>query len=231
MYPFPPLPDASTQAALEVKSGDWLAALTWAFMFHGLWQAVDINGVRYSLNFATPTIIPVPPGYHHVMCFMYSPMAFWKGRPTMKHATQVQVAPGSVQPISYRMHRTTFGFLLNFKNTVLKVGMPRPFMPGMNNYGAQPMGYPSQPMPQYGMQPPQPQQPPHQYGMQPPQPVPLYAPQPELTQARFDSPFTDGDQAQPPAPQFAGKKFCTQCGTAVVAGNRFCGGCGQAVAV
>lgn len=184
MYPYPPLPDASTQAALQVKAGDWLTACTWGFLFYHFWQGIEIDGVRYSLQYATPTLIPVSPGYHKVTCFQYQPFAHLKGKPQNRNSRELEVAPGSVQPLLYRMHRTCLGTLTNLKTTVLKVGVPGPLQIRV-------------------------------------------ASQPETVPARFDSPFTDERQAQPPAPQFAAKRFCTQCGAEVIAGNRYCGGCGQ----
>jgi len=230
-------------AAFEITAGSYKPILSWIFapglmVIAGVipWAAsfwkyfVTIEGREYPLPFGEPVTIPVSAGHHELE---FCVAGKWGGK-SGRYKYQVTVAPGYVQPLLYRMGHFPAALFATFRGLmVVKKSDPQLRFSNQGYAPQQPFSS-QQPMQTYGMQPPQPQQPMPHFGMQQPQPpqtAPQYASQPELTQARFDSPFTDGEQTQPPAPQFAAKKFCTQCGTAVVAGNRFCGGCGQAVAV
>lgn len=211
-------------AAFKITAGSYKPILSWIFtpgfmVLGGIipWAAtfwkhfVTIEGREYELRFGEPAIIPVSAGHHELK---FCVAGKWGGK-SRGNIYQVSVAPGYVQPLLYRMGHFPAAVFCRSMMVVKQSDAELSF----SNQGYAPH------------QPFASQQPMQTYGMQPPQTVPQYASQPELTQARFDSPFTNGEQTQPPAPQFAAKKFCTQCGTAVVAGNRFCGGCGQAVAV
>lgn len=215
-YPPPPQPTPGMQAALEVKAGSWIAAITWGFIFHLLKQGIAIDGKAYTLPFGQTVVIPIEPGFHVIEFFMRSPLRIWRGAHYRQfvHDTKVNLAPGMVQPLFYRMHRTTFGFFLNLKFTVLKHYDPK--MIHSISYGAYAPSHGAY----QGGHAPQPhfQQPSSYDHWSQTQATPPYA-----------SPF--GESIPPvvtvPRPSVVGKKFCTQCGNEIIGGHRFCGGCGQ----
>lgn len=172
------------------------------------------------LPYAQPVIIPVTPGVHAVEVIKRTKI-FKKGRAGEKKSITVTVAPYTVLPLVHRMCHTTIGPMFNgFKFYVLKPGEPRQFNPNGNFPFAMTA---SQPNHQYG--------PPHQQPYVPPQHHQQYAPpqyQPQAAAApQFNSPFTDAGNGQQTATSSAGAstktKYCTQCGSELVAGNRFCG--------
>lgn len=127
------------QAALDVKAGSWLAAITWGGLFAFFKQGVSIDGRLHILPFAQNVIIPIEPGFHAIEFFMKSPLYSAPHLRQMLHEVKVNVDRGFVQPLTYRMHRTTIGPLFNFKLTVLKQLPPIPLQAVMvGGYGQMP---------------------------------------------------------------------------------------------
>lgn len=214
-------------AAVEIQAGNWLSALSWCLAPAGFRYWVTIEGVEHEVPFAKPTVFQVTPGFQEVEICLSS----WFGQyQPMRYS--FNLAPGTIQPLLYRYVYTTFGVIFaGFKLSVLKPGMVRSYAP--NGYPAN-VSRPLQqhsPQPQYqqpAFQQPHYQQPTYQHHQ-----GNGYQPEPPAS-SQFTSPFTDSDygqQAAPTttAPAVARAKFCTQCGTELVAGNRFCGGCGHAI--
>lgn len=217
---------ANQPAAVEVQGGSMWSILFWGFFVLAWKYWVTVDGVEHRLHFATPTLIPLRPGFQEIEFSISG----WIGGKSYRRRYSFNATPGTILPVTYRLVHSLWAVpFVGFKFTVIKPGDVRPYM----NQGG---GYAGSPQPTFQPQYQQPafqqpqhhqphyQQPPYQhhqdngYRSEPPA-----APQ-------FTSPFTDsghGHQATTSTATGAKTKYCTQCGTELVASNRFCGGCGK----
>lgn len=228
-------------AAVEVKGGTWMSAFSWGFGV-ALWKYwVIVDGVEHRIHFATPQVIPLRSGFQEVEFAVQG----WFGGKYFRNRHVFTVAPGTIQPLTYRMIYSVWGWLFTgFKMTVIKPGLVRPYVQRYEAYGPQ-FGYAGTPHPPFKphypshnqhapQQQPQYQQPQHQ-----PTPYQRYdrpayqthvqeQPGPHYTSTFTDSNSHEDTVAASATPSLR-VKFCTQCGVELIACNRFCGSCGEAV--
>lgn len=222
--PSPPAPTPDMPAALEVKAGSWIAAAAWGFMWQWLKQGVSIDGEHYYLPFAQRIVIPVAEGTHAVEFYMRHPLRRASHVKQFTHSASISVARGFVQPVRYRLHRMTIGYLLNQKCTVIKQLEPRPVHGCFSDYRAEVAPFPyysGNPVPQA------------QYHRRDSTPFD-YGPARQNPPTEFTAPFLEPmSEYHPAGPDIAPPykaKFCGHCGAELPATNRFCGGCGQRLA-
>ncbi|WP_428305415.1 zinc ribbon domain-containing protein [Lacipirellula sp.] len=201
-------------AAIEVQMGSWINVIQLCFGPYFWKYYATVDGIEHQVSFKTPTAIPVTPGFHMVEFYVRGLLE--KRRRNCTQQIGINVSHGMVQEVRYRIVYFPFGMILNeFRMGYVKLYNTKPM--GMYGYA-------------YGSMP---QQPHYQHFSQGGQQNGHYAPPqyPPHVASQFTDPFTDQGHGQQTATSYAAAsaktKYCTQCGSELVAGNRFCGGCGQ----